>query len=62
MKNPPVIFGGLSLIVGYLTAWAARKPSPVPAELRAFHRREQLDRLRRMARLRQSELRATAGL
>jgi glycosyltransferase involved in cell wall biosynthesis len=47
MANRPQVIGGLCLIAGYLAASAVRKPSPVPAELRAFHRREQLDRLRK---------------
>jgi biofilm PGA synthesis N-glycosyltransferase PgaC len=48
MRNTPVIVGGLALLAGYLTAWALRKTSPVPAELRAFHRREQMERLHRL--------------
>jgi glycosyltransferase involved in cell wall biosynthesis len=47
MKNSPVVLGGLCLIAGYVTAWASRQPNTVPPELRAFHRGEQLDRLRR---------------
>jgi glycosyltransferase involved in cell wall biosynthesis len=49
MKNKPIVLGGLSLILGYGWAWISRKPSPIPQELRAFHRREQLQRLRRLA-------------
>jgi hypothetical protein len=41
-------------MLGYATAWAMRKPTPVPADLRQFHRREQMDRLRRLFRLRPS--------
>jgi glycosyltransferase involved in cell wall biosynthesis len=48
MKNRPLVVGGLSLIAGYAVAWASRKRSPVPIELRAFHRREQMNRLRKM--------------
>jgi GT2 family glycosyltransferase len=48
MKNPPLILGGLCLTAGYLSAWVTRKPSPVPSELRAFHRSEQMARLRRI--------------
>jgi biofilm PGA synthesis N-glycosyltransferase PgaC len=48
MKNQPLVFGGLCLMAGYVSAWAARKDSPVPAPLRDFHRREQTDRLRRL--------------
>jgi len=46
MKNQPVVLGGMSLIAGYGTAWLSRRHSPVPAALRAFHRREQMARLR----------------
>lgn len=48
MKNPPRVIGGLCLVAGYVSAWIRREPSPVPPELRAFHRREQLSRLRRV--------------
>lgn len=48
MRNPPRVLGGLCLVAGYLSAWIRRESSPVPAELRAFHRREQLTRLRRV--------------
>jgi biofilm PGA synthesis N-glycosyltransferase PgaC len=47
MRTAPVVVGGVCLMAGYASAWALRKTSPVPAELRAFHRREQMDRLRR---------------
>jgi biofilm PGA synthesis N-glycosyltransferase PgaC len=49
MRSAPVVVGGACLMAGYVSAWALRKSSPVPAELRAFHRREQMDRLRRFA-------------
>jgi glycosyltransferase involved in cell wall biosynthesis len=48
MKNKPLIFGGLSLMLGYTCAWLSRKPNPIPQELRSFHRTEQLKRIRRM--------------
>lgn len=48
MKNRPVVLGGACLILGYLSAWLSRKPSPVPQVLREFHRREQLNRIRRI--------------
>lgn len=48
MKNPPRVLGGVCLVAGYASAWIRRQPSPVPADLRAFHRREQLARLRRV--------------
>jgi poly-beta-1,6-N-acetyl-D-glucosamine synthase len=48
MKNKPVVLGGMCLILGYGWAWISGKRSPIPEELRAFHRREQLQRLRRL--------------
>jgi poly-beta-1,6-N-acetyl-D-glucosamine synthase len=46
MRHQPLVLGGLCLMAGYASAWISRKASPVPIELRAFHRREQLTRLR----------------
>jgi len=48
MKSEPLVLGGLCLMAGYASAWAMRRPSPIPTELREFHRREQMDRLRRL--------------
>jgi hypothetical protein len=48
MKNKPRILGGLSLLSGYFYAWLSRKPNPIPQELRSFHRREQMARIRSM--------------
>jgi glycosyltransferase involved in cell wall biosynthesis len=48
MKNQPLVLGGLCLMLGYASAWASRTPSPVPDPLRAFHRQEQMARLRRL--------------
>jgi hypothetical protein len=45
MKNRPMLVGGLCLMAGYANAWATRKSSPIPAALREFHRREQMERL-----------------
>lgn len=47
MKNKPLILGGLSLMLGYTCAWLSSKPNPIPQELRLFHRREQMARIRR---------------
>ena len=47
MKEKPFVLGGMSLVFGYLWAWVTRMESPVPTELRAFHRREQMARLKR---------------
>jgi len=48
MTQRPFVLGGLCLVAGYFAAWARRTPSPIPAPLREFHRREQLARLRRL--------------
>jgi glycosyltransferase involved in cell wall biosynthesis len=48
MKARPVVLGGLCLILGYFWAMARRMPRPVSRELIAFHRTEQMARLRRM--------------
>ena len=45
MRSRPFVLGGLSLLGGYIWAWARRVESPVSSELRAFHRKEQMDRL-----------------
>jgi hypothetical protein len=46
MKRKPWIVGGLFFILGYLWAWVTRMPRPVSPELIAFHRAEQMARLR----------------
>lgn len=46
MRNRPLVLGGLFLMLGYASAWISREPSPIPQELRRFHRSEQLGRLR----------------
>jgi hypothetical protein len=48
MRQKPYVGGGASFIAGYLTAAAKRMRRPVPAELIAFHRSEQMARLRRL--------------
>jgi glycosyltransferase involved in cell wall biosynthesis len=47
-KNKPYIIGGLLLITGYLWAGATRKERPVSMELKRFHRKEQMQRLRNL--------------
>lgn len=51
MRNPPYVLGGLWHIAGYAWAAVTRIPRPVPAELMAFHRNEQMARLKRLLRL-----------
>ncbi len=48
MRSRPYVAAGTCFIAGYLWAAMVRTPRPVPAELIAFHRREQLGRLRRL--------------
>ena len=52
MKFRPYIVGGLALFWGYAIAGLQRRKKPVPEELVAFIRREQIERLREKARLR----------
>ncbi len=48
MKARPYFLGGLFLMLGYFWAMVRRLPRPIPPELAAFHRTEQLMRLRKM--------------
>jgi hypothetical protein len=48
MKEKPFVVGGLCLILGYYWAMARRMQRPVSSELIAFHRAEQMARLRKM--------------
>jgi glycosyltransferase involved in cell wall biosynthesis len=50
MGRRPRVLGGLSLMLGYLWAMLTRTPRLVSPELMAFHRSEQLARLRKMLR------------
>jgi hypothetical protein len=45
MKFAPVCLGGLALGTGYFCAFLRRVERPVPREIVAFHRREQMLRL-----------------
>ncbi|MGO8927561.1 MAG: glycosyltransferase family 2 protein [Limisphaerales bacterium] len=54
MHERPFLLQGLAFQAGYLTALVKRMKTPVPPELRAFHRREQMARLRRLFRSRSS--------
>ena len=51
MRLAPMVIGGAFFVGGYLWAALSRTPRPVPVELMAFHRKEQMDRLRRLLRL-----------
>ena len=48
MSKKPLVLGGLALGAGYLWSALRRAERPVSAELIAFHRREQKDRLKRL--------------
>jgi hypothetical protein len=50
MKAAPVAVGGLALGVGYFWAWLRLVDRPVSQELVDFHRREQMQRLRKFFR------------
>jgi glycosyltransferase involved in cell wall biosynthesis len=46
MMRRPYVVGGLVLLSGYFYSFASRMERPVAAELRKFHRQEQLERLK----------------
>jgi hypothetical protein len=46
LTKKPLIIGGLALGVGYCCAFIKRTPRPVSRELMAFHRREQMTKLK----------------
>jgi biofilm PGA synthesis N-glycosyltransferase PgaC len=46
MMRRPYLLGGLVLLSGYFYSFASRMERPVAAELRKFHRQEQLERLK----------------
>jgi biofilm PGA synthesis N-glycosyltransferase PgaC len=48
MKNRPYVIGGAMLYLGYVWAWVRGTKRPVPQELVAFRRKEQMQRLRRL--------------
>jgi poly-beta-1,6-N-acetyl-D-glucosamine synthase len=48
MTMSPAIFGGLALGAGYLWTWIQRVERPVSQDLVDFHRREQMQRLKRV--------------
>ncbi len=52
MAKPPYIVGGLALIAGYVWCWLSGQPRPVSPELMAFHRSEQMARLKALLRIR----------
>lgn len=47
MKNRPFVVGGLLLMLGYAWAGLSGTERPIPQDLMAFHRKEQMERLKR---------------
>jgi glycosyltransferase involved in cell wall biosynthesis len=47
MTKPPLLLGGLALGTGYVWAWVRQAERPVSRELVAFHRAEQMQRLKK---------------
>jgi glycosyltransferase involved in cell wall biosynthesis len=50
MTKKPYVIGGLCLLAGYAFGFATRQPRAVSRELMAFHRREQMARLKQLFR------------
>jgi hypothetical protein len=48
--KPPFLVSGVALGLGYFWALARRAPRPVSSELMAFHRKEQMTKLRAILR------------
>jgi glycosyltransferase involved in cell wall biosynthesis len=48
--KPPYLVGGLALMIGYLWGWIGGRERPVSRELMAFHRGEQMARLKGLLR------------
>ena len=51
MRTYPYVLGGLWFLAGYIWASVTRMDRPVSSELMAFHRSEQMTRLKRLVRL-----------
>jgi len=52
MKSKPRLLGGLLLLIGYTWSWVSRVERPVSNELMAFHRKEQMKRLKEVLGIR----------
>jgi len=52
MKNKPYVLGGMFLFLGFAGAFITRAERKIGADIIAFHRREQMQRLRRVFRKR----------
>ncbi|MCX7900296.1 MAG: glycosyltransferase family 2 protein, partial [Methylocystis sp.] len=49
MREKPYFIGGAAFLAGYLWAAITREPRPISKELMAFHRAEQISRLKRLS-------------
>ena len=58
--RPPVGIGGLAVLAGYVYGWLSRSPRPIPPDVAAFNRAEQMTRLRAQVR-RAFGLRSSSG-
>lgn len=47
MTKQPVVVGGVAILAGYVGAWLRRAEKSVSADMQAFVRHEQMDRLKR---------------
>jgi biofilm PGA synthesis N-glycosyltransferase PgaC len=54
MREKPLVLSGGYFLAGYFWAMITRMPRPIPAELMAFHRSEQMARLKRIFQGRKS--------
>jgi biofilm PGA synthesis N-glycosyltransferase PgaC len=59
LSRPPLVFGGLALGWGYAQAWMRRDEIPLPPQLVAFVRKEQMQRLKRLLGAKQNTPAAT---
>ncbi len=48
LTKKPYVLGGVCLLAGYMWCWITRHERPISAELMAFHRKEQLARLKQL--------------
>jgi poly-beta-1,6-N-acetyl-D-glucosamine synthase len=48
MAKKPYVLGGVCLLLGYVWCWVSGYKRPISDELIRFHRKEQMDRLRKL--------------
>lgn len=61
MTRTPLVIGGLSLGAGYLWGCLSRPERPISAELVAYRRKDQMNKLRRLLGLNEKPARPTSG-